>query len=230
MVDHRTLDPGEELFERYLTENGYSFEHEPDFGIAKHPDYWVQRAGTAVVCEVKSFLVPRDPRQHDAMTPIRRKIGDAAPQLKPLADSGLPLVVVLSLSDNSPTLLSATMVLSAMYGDLTPESGKELAFGRGGKLRNDHPYVSALAVLHREPLSMDPLIRLYDPFRRPSAADAATALEQLAKLDQENADRVRLDVYETANGAPRLPRDVFNGSHDHRWAPDKTGSRIVQIM
>jgi len=51
-------DPGELLFERYLAENGCTFEHEPDLGVSTRPDYLVHRDGAEVVCEVKSFPQP----------------------------------------------------------------------------------------------------------------------------------------------------------------------------
>src|SRR5262249_12932983 len=45
----------ERWFERYLREHGYSYEYEPDLGVATRPDFLVRQNEIEVVCEVKGF-------------------------------------------------------------------------------------------------------------------------------------------------------------------------------
>jgi hypothetical protein len=41
---------GDLMFEQYLREHGYAaVEHEPDLGVAKRPDYVIERAGKRCV-------------------------------------------------------------------------------------------------------------------------------------------------------------------------------------
>ena len=244
-------DPGELLFERYLAENGCTFEYEPDLGISRRPDYLVHRDGAEVVCEVKSFPQPAvpAPSRHgsapiaEILAPVRNKIRDAARQLRPLQGNGLALVVTLALAQNSPIVLGAAMMLSAMYGDLTPspeaQPGAGQAgrwyYGRNGKLRNDHPYISAGAVLQRRTASDEALIRLYGsgastPARAEAAAAAGFEEERKAGRppNRENQEFLYVDVYETANAAPRIPAGIFEGSRDTRWAADAATAMVVR--
>jgi hypothetical protein len=240
--------PGELLFESYLAENGCSFEHEPDLGISSRPDYLVQREGATIICEVKSFSLPAAPPPirdgplpiTGILGPVRNKIRDAARQLRPLRGSGLALVVVLAMPENSPIVLGAAMMLSAMYGDLTPwpaEAGVgRWLYGRNGQLRNDHPYISAVAVLQRRTATDEALIRLYGsgasaPGRAEAAAPIADSGEERKAgrpADRENQQFLYVDVYETANAAPRIPAGIFEGSRDTRWAADPARGKVMR--
>ena len=246
-------DPGELLFERYLAENGCTFEHEPDLGVSTRPDYLVHRDGAEVVCEVKSFPQPAIPAPSrdgspvtaaEILAPVRNKIRDAARQLRPLRDRDRALVVVLALAENSPVVLGAAMMLSAMYGDLTLRAeaqsqaaeGGKWYFGRNGRLRNDHPYISAVAVHQRRTASDEALIGLYvggafarAPAEAPSAsADFEGEPEDGRPIDGENQEFLYVEVYETANAAPRIPTGILEGSRDTRWAADVATARVVR--
>jgi len=106
-VSDRTA--GEKMFEAYLRERGINVpEHEPDLGATKRPDYLVEHAGGRCLCEVKEFArgttsMPHAPGKRGGswsmqtvLRPIRSQIREAARQLKPFVDSGIPLVVVLT--------------------------------------------------------------------------------------------------------------------------------------
>ena len=51
-----------------------------------------------------------------ALKPIRNQIAEAAPQLKPLANSGMPLVVALANPLSLQAPFEASMVTADMYG------------------------------------------------------------------------------------------------------------------
>ena len=105
-----------------------------------------------------------------------------------------------------------------------------------GKLRNDHTYISAVAILRRHTAFFEALIGLFG--RDPSSASPAEAVDALERFEesrnagqspvQENQEYLYLDVYETANSAPRLPTDLFDGSRDTRWAPDAMKTRVLR--
>jgi hypothetical protein len=168
---------GDELFERYLREHGYEAgPHEPDLaehGITKRPDFLPQLGELLIACEVEQFTSGAsalERRLADQRTvfasgkevygPIRNHVAKAAQQLKPLIALELPLVVVLANPEGAMIDLSVEHVLSALYGDPTftmeidPTTGAAVGegryeFGRDGKLTNDHPYLSAIALLRR---------------------------------------------------------------------------------
>lgn len=245
MAGGKSGDRGEVLFERYLVEHGYEFEYELYRGVRKRPDYLVQRSGMTVVCEVKSFPPLPDQQQSESpqesvLNSIRNKIREAAKQLKPLAGRGVPLLVVLAQAENSRVMLHAKLVLSAMYGNLTspPEGsgGTECYFGRNGKLRNDHRYISAVVVAQRMTVYDDALVGVYGGASLSGAS--AKAMDTLRQFEEdrlagklpaeENRELLHLDVYETDNDAPRLPTEFFQGSRDTRWAPDPTRTRVIR--
>lgn len=138
----RTGGRAEARFERYLRERGYSFDHEPDLGNGKRPDYLVRAGHVELVCEVKSFntagvfesgrvggahVGARSQKQ--VLSPIRKQIGKAAEQLKDI--SGRPLIVVLANPFGYPVLLDSFSIMAAMYGDVLAEISLS-AEGHGG--------------------------------------------------------------------------------------------------
>jgi hypothetical protein len=154
------------IFEAYLSERGFEVpEHEPDLGIGSRPDYVVERDGRCVV-EVKSFardawtIRRRTTSMQKVLKPIRGQIHNAARQLRDAESLGVPLVVVLTDPLGSMWgLLRPFEVIAAMHGDPMVHvrtTGHEavgsatVVAGRNGELRNDHPYVSAVVVIHKQ--------------------------------------------------------------------------------
>jgi len=160
----------ERWFERYMRDHGYDYDYEPDLGVSTRPDFLVWRADVQMVCEVKGFDQPTPLERrlrgtsHTTMIssdeeygPMRSAVREAARQLKPLAGSGYPLVVVLANPMGHRVNLSLERLVEAMYGNpglvgnFNAEKGEVEDFrfelGRDGRLRNDHPYISAVAIL-----------------------------------------------------------------------------------
>jgi hypothetical protein len=236
-------DPAEVRFENYLNAHDYLFEYEPDLHIDKQPDYMVQRGDDMVVCEVKGFqtlgiwgpmlqspghMVTRSMKE--VLAPVRSQISAAAVQLKPLAGSGIPLVVVLSNPEKAGVDLSPTMVIAAMYGDLGAQfssrpdgtTSSEWIADRNGKLTNDHGYVSAVVVARagdRSAEGVDAFIRGF------LEANPAAATEEVLAAVDEASDSFEppepyyyCDVFQTASTTcVPLPPSVFDGPNDHRW-------------
>jgi hypothetical protein len=227
----RQRPAAERLFEQYLDAHGYRWEHEPAFGTATAPDYWIERLGVEVVCEVKQFETDAIREMGRAAggavvippkllyRTIRGGIAKAAKQLKPLADRGLPLVVVLSNPCRASLLLSPPTLFHAMYGDDRWAAPDEIAptieqwpiptaAGRDGEMTSKHSYISAVLALGRR---RDPE-ELFDPPARP---------------DQSTAPYVHV-VDALGDAAVPLPLSVFDGSSDARWSPDRR-RRYVQV-
>lgn len=104
--------------------------------------------------------------------------------------------------------------------------------GRGGKLTNDHPYLSAVALLRRGELRTDRIKQIAAEVctgHRPSDfGQAALKAEQLlSRLRQEElptGDYVYVDVIETISAsAVPLPEDWFDGERDSRWRLNADG-------
>lgn len=243
----------EARFARYLKERGYTFDREPDLGIKSRPDFLITVEGDKLVAEVKAFdtygifkdlepgqLGSRDSKQ--ALKPVRNQISSAADQLRDLRDRGLPLVVVLDNPAARPIPLSAHMVMSAMYGDLEMQApvlpdGSLGAFrgvaGRNGKLRNDHAYVSAVAVVRREDHAAQWAAEWFDAHRADFGPDDTQALvAAFAEASQHapQGDEIYLEVFETfSESAIQLPRAVFNGPRDLRWVPNSARTGLVPL-
>ena len=178
-----------------LAEHGYPEPaYEPDLGVRTGPDYVVVRGGAEAICEVEEFGAdsgwspgnagPGGRRSmEDVLRPVRYKIRAAAKQLKPLAGSGRPLVAVLANPCGAWVGLSPQEIVWAMYGDpaftFSGDAGTCEALDEGGfittfngKLRNDHPYISAVTVVSRRDRAVD----FYD--RLVAGMDGATADEK----------------------------------------------------
>src|SRR6266536_3832608 len=168
----------ERWFERYLRAHGYSYEYEPDLGVDKRPDFLIERNDVRVVFDVKPFeTVPALQKKLEGATsammlsddevygPMRSAVRQAAKQLKPLADSGMPLVVVLANPLGYRVHLNMEHLIEAMFGNpgfagpFNAETGTvgemKFEYGRDGKLRNDHPYISAVMILREIDLAVE---------------------------------------------------------------------------
>ncbi|WP_327378872.1 hypothetical protein OG393_33710 (plasmid) [Streptomyces sp. NBC_01216] len=253
MTAPRIGDVAEARVARYLRERGYTFEVEPEFGIGRHPDYLITAGEHTLVAEVKAFetygmfenAVPGQVMSRslsEALAPIRKQIKKAAGQLKGLRDRGWPLVIVLDNPGGRPIPFdSPHMILSAMCGDLTVQAPvlpdgvlgdfRGVA-GRNGSLRNDHPYVSAVAVVRREDHAAQWAGAWFEENRAQFGDDvlALVAAFTEASQDAPEGDELFLEVYETlSTEAVPLPRDVFNGPRDRRWIPNTDRSALIPM-
>lgn len=155
---------GDRLFEEYLVHQRVDVpEHEPDLGIGVRIDYLVEIGNESCAAEVKQFE-PSVPRtltgsQKEVLKPTRGQIKEAAKKLRKAKKLGHPLVVVLTDPKNAVTgLLEPREIIAAITGDLEvrmPPPGSVLTgpaslhAGRNGVLRNDHPYITAVACIER---------------------------------------------------------------------------------
>jgi hypothetical protein len=154
---------GDLMFERYLFERGFDVpEHEPDLGIRVRPEYLLTCGSATCLTEVKEFAVDSWPirqgfnSQQEVLRPIRRQIHEAARKLRSAKNLGHPLVAVLTDPHRALFgLLEPREVIAAIRGDMTivvPLGGHAdqatLVNGRNGELSNNHPYVSAVLVVH----------------------------------------------------------------------------------
>jgi hypothetical protein len=247
--------PGELLFERYLAERGYPWEHHPKLdGVDTRPDYLARVDDHTIVCEVKSFdtagafatkagigVAVGGRSMKEALAPHRNDIRAAAKQLKPLRDRGWPLVVVLSNPRGCVVPTDPMSIIAAMYGDpelVAPwrEDGSLGDFtaqaGRNGKLRNDHPYLSAVIMLHCQAHAADWSARWIAEHRPkyPDVRDLTAAFLKAAHTEAPEGEDVFVDVFETfSDSAVPLPRSVFDGPRDRRFAPNDTRTAIIQL-
>lgn len=240
-----TDDPGEELFERYVEQRGYSvLAYHPDLGTAKRLDYLVRADGTDVVVEVESFKtavvrVPTEPGGSAALSdlrPLRNKISTGSAQLKGI--SGYPLIVVIANPYDIAVPLLPSHLVAAMYGDLAfeflPGGTQKWSLGRNGRLHVDepdgtshgnHPYLSAVGVL-RTGSGLD--MKIVADLR--ADAGAGNPLQIVAQaLPADGTTKVQrealsLDVFETVSAtALAVPRTIFNGPGDTRWGQVSPG-------
>jgi hypothetical protein len=252
VVVTRRRPAGELLFEAYLAEHDYPEPaYEPDLGVRTRPDYVVVRGEAEAICEVEEFdrdsgwspgnAGPSGRRSmEDVLRPVRHKIRAAARQLKPLAGSGRPLVIVLANPRGAWVGLSPQEIVWAMYGDpafafsMDPRTGEAVDEGgfittANGKLRNDHPYISAVTVVSQRDRAVD----FYDELV--AGMDGASADEKWRAINAAK-DRGevpeghchRLDVYRTmsAHAAP-LRGELFNGPKDRLFEYDEEAGGYV---
>jgi hypothetical protein len=174
------------------------------------------------------------------LRPVRNKIRAAAKQLKPLAGSGRPLVIVLANPRGAWVGLAPREMVWAMYGDpafsftVDPETGEPVDEGaftvtRNGKLRNDHPYISAVAVVFQRDHAVDYYEELVAGMEGATADEKMRAIN-LAKDrgDVPEGHYHRLDVYRTMSAqAASLPAELFNGPKDRLFEFDAEAGAYV---
>ena len=251
MSEEKTV--GEELFEGYLDQHGYPApEHHPDLRISKRPDYLVRLGEAECICEVKEFNPDEisspfigsggTTSMTQVLKPVREKIRAAAKQLKPLAHRNLALVVVLTNPHRAFVPLGEREVVWAMYGDPTftfqvdPETGggvgeERFTTGRHGKLRNDHPYLSAIAVVSERPGSAD----FYD--EQAESSTATTSEEKIEEIigfhergEVPEGSYYRADCFKTMSPeATPIPEVFFDGPNDRLLEVDLDKEAYVQV-
>jgi hypothetical protein len=255
MSEEHGKNEAERWFERYLLEHGYEYYYEPDLGVPTRPDFLIRRDGVEVVCEVKGFDQPPPLERrlrgtsHATMVsddevygPMRNAVREAARQLKPLAGSKWPLVVVLANPMGFYVHLSLDRLLEAMFGnpglvgDYNAEEGRVEEFryelGRDGRLRNDHPYISGVAILRERDLAYEYEAQWHTewkkgrPARDPADWDQAIAEAQAAieawqaseaskHVPEGNAYLLELLTTGSPDAVP-VPDNVFDGPRDER--------------
>lgn len=164
-------------FEAYLAERKLEGgdDHHPDLGDRRRPDYRISSEGVSAICEVKEFTMSIADRRmagsaggvlsghHFYGTP-RNTVGKAAKnQLRPFADRGEPLIVVLANPRSAfVPLEEAHDVIAMMYGNpgvavsLDGRSPNQAIFMEDGVFGgNRHRYVSAVVTLHRRERAAD---------------------------------------------------------------------------
>ena len=160
--------------------------------------------------------------------------------MKPLADSGRPLVIVLANPGGAWVGLWPQEIVWAMYGDpafafsVDAQTGDAVDEGgfittRNGKLRNDHPYISAVAVVSQRDRAIDFYDELVAGMGGASADEkwqAINAAKDRGEVPEGHYHR--LDVYRTmsARAAP-VPGELFNGPKDRLFEYDEEAGGYV---
>jgi hypothetical protein len=166
----RDAPESEAWFDEYVRSHDQDpGEAEPDLGIEKNPDRLINWNGHQVVCEIKQFESNPFARllgtvgtlsTKEVLGQVRRKVARAAKQLKPLAGSDWPLVVVLANPKGQPVAFSTDEVIWALFGDpiiqltISTASGASTqpplhTVGRNSRLLFNHQYLSAVVALRR---------------------------------------------------------------------------------
>lgn len=252
-------------FDEYVRSRGQEpGKPHPDLGISAKPDRLITWNGHEVVCEIKQFEsspykgLPEGGGVIDVtkvLGQVRRKITRAATeQLKPLADSDWPLVIVLANPKGYPVSFSGWEMVSALYGDPVIQipintitgaaSGPAIhTVGKNGRMLRNHQYVSAVVALHQgshqklwhdthwtqlqAEADLDPgdLDGLY------RLANQLDEMQEAALANGEIEDGTYLFVEvftATSQTAVPLPRDVFDGPRDSRWDYDPVAGKYAK--
>lgn len=247
----------EAWFDDYVRSHGHDpGDPEPDLGIEKNPDRLISWNGHEVVCEIKQFESHPYARRgegvgvmdvKEVLGQVRRKVSRAAEQLKPLAATDWPLVVVLANPKGLPVSFSEHETIWALYGDpvirltINTEIGAATApavhtVGRNSRLLFNHQYLSAVVALRKGSHRQDwhnacwERMKEQQPDFDPSDIDAIVRLaeqvekaeaEALANGEIEEGDYLYTEVFTAVSQtAVPLPRDVFDGPRDTRWDYD----------
>jgi hypothetical protein len=247
----------EAWFDEYVRGHGHDpGDPEPDLGIEKNPDRLISWKGHEVVCEIKQFeshpfvqIVGKvgTLSLKQVLSPVRRKIGKAAEQLKPLAESGRPLVVVLANPKGMPVPFSSEEIIWALYGDpiiqlrINTITGAAAGpathtVGRNSRLLRHHQYLSAVVALRRGSHQQDWHNACWERMKAEQSDFDPTNIDTIIKLAEaveaaetaalangeiEEGDYLFTEVFTaTSETAVPLPRDVFDGPRDTRWDYD----------
>jgi hypothetical protein len=249
----------EAWFDEYVRWHGHDpGDPEPDLGVGKNPDRLMTWSGHEVVCEIKQFESSPFARLgegggvmdvKEVLGQVRRKVSRAAEQLKPLAATDWPLVVVLVNPKGLPVSMSEHEMVWALYGDPvirltintdigTAVGPAEHTVGENSRMLRNHRYVSAVVALHRGSHRQDWHNACWERLKAeesgfdPSDIDTIVKLAErvedaeaaaLANGEIEEGDYLYTEVFTAiSETAVPLPRDVFDGPRDTRWDYDRS--------
>jgi hypothetical protein len=174
--------------------------------------------------------------------PMRNAVREAARQLRPLSGSRFPLVVLLANPMGFHVDLSIDRLVEAMYGNpgwvggFNPDEGRvenlRFEYGRDGRLRNDHPYISGVAILHERELAREHYnqwrvewkktrVPLDNPSDEEIVAEfmaeqeAWLASDEAANVPEGHVHLVELLTTGSPEAVP-VPDNVFDGPRDRR--------------
>lgn len=244
---------GDLMFEAYLAEQGFGeVPHEPDLGVAKFPDYVIERDGRRCVVEVKEFGSGSSPfptgqrygslGSATLLKPIRGQLREAARKFKPMEPLGLPLVVMLCNPNGVLLDLSIQNIIYSMYGDLTftfpvsaetggaTEPGQFVA-GRNGRYRAAHQYVSAVGVLGCRSRRAEHIEELLAQQEELSAFEALQLIDEADERGEipDGEYHVVTLVKTTSESAVPVPDEFFDGAGDRIFALDEEMGAYVQV-
>jgi hypothetical protein len=146
------------LFEDYLRYHHIAvLDREPD----SRAEYLVEVDRQTCLCGIQELVQDAgetgalDPSSATGgLEPVRSKLHEGARQLCSSADRGRPLVLVVANPSDAPVILKDGAVMWALEGAPVTEnparsgSGPRHAIGDNGEVRQDHPHLTALAVIH----------------------------------------------------------------------------------
>ena len=185
---------------------------------------------------------------------VRRRISDAAEQLKPVRDRDKALVVVLANPHGIHVpLWRVTDIVACMYGNqgysmpINVETGEggpgEHVFLRDGALTGKHRYISAVATLHHGTLGDEARQQWLDENRHrwegiEEHQEKAVAMLEIMNTEfdplvQPDGDFFFVRVYSTLSTvtgeAVPVPRELFDGPRDQYWAVNP-GSEALELV
>lgn len=237
----------EKFFEQYLTQNGYSFDHEPTIsGKAKKMDQRVFFEGAEVFFEEKEFSESGSMPIDGAFDPYKRihnKLEESWEQLNEYRNRSCSLV--LYNGSAAPVFLKPAIVLGAMLGpsfhvaDKDPtmahrvfDAGDPEGYRAGfmidyeKKAPRSTPF-SSVVVLEQFPLGQVKFSQLYDEREKrrvnkpDSVENAIDTFDYIQTFESEGFDItetvLRVVIYENPFAAIPLPRNLFQGPYDERW-------------
>lgn len=259
------MNEAEQRFAAYLDAHGYAWEFEPPWAeelgtpVATQPDFLVRAEGLRLACEVRQFTTTRITDELRArggsgtldsklvFGPLRSALVEKALQLRPLANLGMPLVIVVGNPLGADVMLDEMHVRGAMFGNpmwsipidrATGGPAGPAHFGNrdygafcslvDGEFVNLHPHVSAVAVAHERLNSRDWRDEILAKHRAPdrsldAAYDAAfQAIDEINLRIAAGEEPVGayqwLEVFELdGEEAVPVPRSVFAGERDVRY-------------
>jgi hypothetical protein len=225
------LTDSERRFAAYLHAQGYDWQYEPDYQAAldldhpleQHPDFLVSRGATRVVCEVRQFdLGAVDSKlagmksgvlsEKDVYGRARLALIEKARQLESLADSGLPLIIVLSNPLGAFVPMDFQHMTSVLFGNpkwtipIDTETGRAAGPGQfivedygaflslfkdeqGERFIWRHPHVSAVATLHHRTHEQDFIDQVMARHPVDDSGFDAAARAAFAALQEVNSAR-----------------------------------------
>jgi hypothetical protein len=237
----------EQRFAEYLDAEGYTWKHEPDYqgllGLSATPetcpDFLIDRDGLQAICEVQEFEEGELDRRLSTMRAgvlsdkdvygrQRSALVDKARQLEPFAESGIPLVIVLSNPQHVFVGLDDHHVIAAMFGNpkvsipvdttgrgvppgpathLAEDYGAFVSLQRGEdgeRFVARHPHVSGVVIVHERTNEQDFIdeVMARHPSEEPGStvAAAAAAIAGVKEVNElRDAGRVPDGQYQWVN-------------------------------